>query len=194
MSNPNSGRGPALTTQQTQSLFNLTSGKGYHRGEIYAHSTDGKGHYESVRVKITPSVEAEIAQLVASRIRDYRTVEDFVRNSIIHQLHYEISTVWPQGLNILDAETMRSDINRRQAQIDTWRERIVQVSNLGEQYLNIGALEEMGVFLTQYDQDFMNTDMPEVLRQELEAVLDMLHDRYKRAVRKEQPKKVGHNG
>lgn len=170
-----------MTGPNTQSMFNLTNGTSYDRDGIYAHSTDQKGHYEQVRVKVTPSIEAELAQFVASKTRDYRTIEDFVRNAIVHQLHYEYTKVWPQAGPVITAEIMMSDVNRQNAKIQAWDMVIKSVADTGETLLAHGALEELGEMLTKYDQDFVNMDLPIVKQLEMETVLDTLHVRLKRA-------------
>jgi hypothetical protein len=174
-----SGQPPQANT--AQSLFNLTKGSAYDRDEIYAHSTDTKGHYEQVRVKITPSVEAEIAELVASKVRGYRTPEDFIRNAVVHQLHYEITMGRSNGQSVITAEMRMSELNRYNALIRSWSDTIQATMETGESLLAAGALEELGELLTRYDQDFENQDLPIVKRKELVEVLDNLHDRLKRA-------------
>lgn len=180
---PQSGSGTPASNQaqSTASLFNLTKGTAYDRDAIYAHSTDNKGHYEQVRVKLTPSIEAEIAELVASKLRGYRTLEDFIRNAIVHQLHYEMTNVWPQAAPVITAEMRQADLNRQQALIASWTATIEATRETGEALLAAGALEELDNLLARYDQDFENQDLPVVKRNELIDVLDTLHDRRKRA-------------
>jgi ribosomal protein S6 len=184
---------PPLSTGQTPqsqsgiagSLFNLTKGSAYDRDNIYAHSTDQKGHYEQMRVKVTPGIEAEIAELVASKVRGYRTPEDFVRNAIVHQLHYEMTVARPQAQVIITAEMRQSEMARHQALIQSWQATIETTMETGEALLAAGALEELGEFLTKWDQDFENQDLPIVKRNELIEVLDNLHDRLTRARRRD---------
>ena len=190
MSGPlNTGQSPQSSPQSytpnTQSLFNMTKGATYDRDGIYSHSTDGKGHYEQVRVKITPSIEAEIAELVASKTRGYRTSEDFMRNAIVHQLHHEMTTVRPQMAPVITAEIRLSQLNRHKALIESWETVIHATMETGEALLAAGALEELGELLTQMDQDFENQDLPIVKRNELVEVLDNLHDRLTRARRRD---------
>lgn len=72
--------------QQQQSVFALTAGKKYDPETIYSASTDGRGHYEQLRVKITPQVEHLIAEVVNMH-DEFRSSNDFVRNAIFHMLH-----------------------------------------------------------------------------------------------------------
>lgn len=180
-STASTGQTPQSNPAIASSLFNLTKGSAYDRDEIYAHATDTKGHYEQVRVKITPSIEAEMAEMVASKMRAYRTVEDFVRNAIVHQLHYEMTTVRPQVEPIITAEMRMSQLNRYNALISSWNDTIKATMETGEALLAAGALEELGELLARFDQDFENQDLPIVKRKELIEVLDNLHDRLKRA-------------
>ncbi len=175
-----------------QSLFNLTKGSAYDRDAIYSHATDGKGHYEQMRVKLTPSIEAEIAELVASRVRGYRTSEDFVRNAIVHQLHHEMTTVRPQLQPIITAEMRQAELNRYRALIQSWEDTIHSTMETGESLLAAGALEELGEMLARFDQDFENQELPTVKRHELNEVLDNLHDRLTRAQQRDYTRPTRH--
>lgn len=92
--------------QTTQSLFALTNGKRYDPDGVYSSSTDGRGHYEQVRVKITPSMEHLIAEICAEH-GEFRSREDFIRNAVFHMLHKYITAapmVDPQLVAVIEAE------------------------------------------------------------------------------------------
>lgn len=94
------------TAQSAQSLFALTNGKRYDPDGVYSSSTDGRGHYEQVRVKITPSMEHLIAEVCAEHA-EFRSREDFIRNAIFHMLHKYITNAPvadPQLLAVIEAE------------------------------------------------------------------------------------------
>ena len=72
--------------QQQQSVFALTAGKKYDPDTIYSASTDGRGHYEQTRTKITPQMEHLLAEIVAAH-DEFRSVNDFIRNAVFHMMH-----------------------------------------------------------------------------------------------------------
>lgn len=173
-------------------MATLTQGATYDRDSIYAVSTDRQGHYERVSVKVQPAIEAEIAQLVAAKVRDYKTREDFIRNAIIHQLHYEyMQGSAPMAGPVLTAEMMQTTVGRYQKLVETWEATIRNFADTGEALLNAGATEELGELLTKYDQDFVDTDLPVVKQQELQEVFDNLHDRLTRFRRRDVVKSSG---
>lgn len=174
---PQSGSGIQSSAQQ---LSFLTQGAAYDQDRIYAHSTDGKGHYERIRVKLTPSMEAELARLVASQALPYRTIEDVIRDALVHRLHYHMTTVRISN-PVITAEMRSSMMNEVRAKIHSWQLTIEEAKETGESLLAAGALEELNNFLIVWDQDFENQDLPIVKQKELQEILDNLQDRLKRA-------------
>lgn len=60
----------------------------YDEREFYVGSTDGKGHNTNVQVPIPPNIMGALSSMVATReIPAYRSVQDFVRDAIVHRLH-----------------------------------------------------------------------------------------------------------
>lgn len=177
------GNTPSQMAANQRSMFQLTGG-GYDIDKVYSHSTDGKGHYERMRTKITPTMEAQLSEMVASKQFDYRTVEDFVRDACVHRLHY-LSTQQPRMTDVVTHEMMLADIMRERMEIERWSEIIKLVTETGETMLANGALEELGDILTRYDQDFTNWRLPIVKQYEMRELLDTLHDRLKRARRRD---------
>jgi hypothetical protein len=125
-------------------------------------------------------MEAELARLVASQVLPYRTVEDVIRDALVHRLHYHMTTVRISG-PVVTAEMRMAQMNEFRAKIQSWNQTIEQAKEAGESLLAAGALEELRDFLTVWDQDFENQDLPIVKRKELEEVFENLHDRLKRA-------------
>lgn len=61
---------------------------GYSREKFYTVSTNKKGFTSSIRVNVPPDVLSSIGALVASKdIPDYRTLQDFLRDALVHRLH-----------------------------------------------------------------------------------------------------------
>lgn len=61
----------------------------YKLDHFYVDSTDKRGHNEKVQITVSPSVYGEIGSLVGDpKFAEYRTMADFVRDAIIHRLHY----------------------------------------------------------------------------------------------------------
>lgn len=95
---------------RSQTLFNLTQGKKYDPDKVYSASTDGRGHYEQVRVKITPGIDHLISEVTGEN-DEFRSREDFIRNAVFHALHRWITDAPepdPRLLSALKAEQARA--------------------------------------------------------------------------------------
>lgn len=61
----------------------------YSQERIYTRSVDKRGFGSTVRLKAPPEVVSEIAKIVAKDwVPEYNTTADFVRDAVIHRLHY----------------------------------------------------------------------------------------------------------
>lgn len=66
-----------------------TQDAGYSRDEFITRSTDGHGHQRHQRVNFPPSVIGQAAAIIQSgKIPQYRTIQDLVRDAVVHRLHY----------------------------------------------------------------------------------------------------------
>lgn len=97
----------------------------YHPDEFYVASTDGRGHTTKMRVNLPPMIAAQLGQLVASRsITAYRTVQDIIRDALIHRLHHLQNEIKIDDLGqALDLQIMRS-------RLDTQRQKIEELTAL----------------------------------------------------------------
>ena len=91
----------------------------YDINEFYTRSTDEKGHYKQLRVSVPPEVAARIGQLVQQHtVPQYKTMEAFIRDAIIHRLHWlahefvdtEVQREVERQARITLAANMRADV------------------------------------------------------------------------------------
>ena len=67
----------------------------YAEDRIYTRSVDKRGFGSSQRTKFPPEVLAEMGKIVAKEwVPEYGSVQDFVRDAVIHRLHY-----WSQRIS-----------------------------------------------------------------------------------------------
>lgn len=66
-----------------------TENSGYNRDEFITRSTDGHGHQRHQRVNFPPSVIGQASAIIqGGKIPQYSTVQDLVRDAVVHRLHY----------------------------------------------------------------------------------------------------------
>lgn len=145
------------------------SGNNYDVNDFYTASTDGRGHYEEVRAKLPPGITNQISELIAQKQLPYRTVGDFIRDSVVHRAHHlnealengELAYEIEFMIQYDQAEAARKRLEREQ---DLVRNRI--------SILNHGGLNgAMPAFIDQCKVDIklLKYDQP---RHELESAIE----------------------
>jgi|688.fasta_scaffold07683_17 hypothetical protein len=136
---------------------------GYDRDAAYCWSTDSKGHYEQVNLKLTPGTKAIIEALISIDGTPFRSAQDFIRNAIVHEARYRVDKdqagedVWQRMEDILHMENLgriRRDIETRATHINTLWDTLRLLTETGQQNK---AVEQVDVFedivLSTYDDD-----------------------------------------
>ncbi len=116
---------------------------GYSPDKFYVRATDGKGHSENVQTKISPSLLGELSAIIAAKeIPEYRTVQDFIRDAVLHRAKY-VAELLKRGTlaQKVDAEMVLSSIEgsrkmrrEQEAIVSTGRDELadlIRVSNYG---------------------------------------------------------------
>lgn len=66
-----------------------TESEAYSPDRFYVRGSDQAGHREEIRVKVAPDLADALAKIVQSKsIPEYSTIQDIVRDAIVHRLHY----------------------------------------------------------------------------------------------------------
>jgi len=60
----------------------------YDQAKFYQAATDKRGHSKSVRFSLPPDQMYRLAVLVANDKTPYQTTQDFIRDAIVHRLHW----------------------------------------------------------------------------------------------------------
>lgn len=149
----------------------------YSPDTIYTRSTDGHGHYEQLRnVKVSPAVYAVLSEMLArGDLPDYRTVADFVRDALLHRLHYISQNIGSlaQVVNeeIVAAE-MATRIARNRHRADTVRvysEQLATLEQDGDYEAISEAVDSMSYIVDEWSDTRHGRDLAQVLNRYVEA-------------------------
>lgn len=164
--------------QQTiqRSMFALAKGNTYDITEVYSHSSDDKGHSDSVRVKFPTMVEPIIHEVMNTDPR-YKSVHDFVRDAVMHRLHYYSINGVPDIEEDLAFQRLSVATARMAERSRGWAMLVEQVKLAGEAMLKDGDLIGLGDFLAVNYTDEEMEKLPHGKRREVERIFEELHQR-----------------
>lgn len=155
----------------------------YDINRFYCRAKDKDGHSTTVHVKIPDDLAGELAALVQSgRISDYRTMQDVMRDGLVHRLHWVLEHIH----DLPNEESLRSALARQVVHNETLRyqEELAELSALPgaietvcETALQSGDLEQLGRYLE------MQTEHVEHLREPFRTQILSIIDRYGQRIR-----------
>lgn len=158
----------------TQALFNLTQGKKYDADKVYSASTDGRGHYEQVRVKITPGIDHLISEVAANH-DEFRSREDFIRNAVFHALHRWITDAPepdPRLLSALKAEQARAHMDMMERFAKAHEEALETAAEAINRCLDSRDWDEMVELAEMLDDYSTDENIPSGYRVRYESAAD----------------------
>lgn len=110
-------------------VFAQVGVRGYSEHRFYIRSTDAKGHGEHLRVRVPQGIEAQVYGAVRD-VPEYRTVQDFARDAMVHRLEYlqKRYSLSDDGRRTLELERWQADSEKRSAEITTMTSAVVDVA------------------------------------------------------------------
>lgn len=165
---PTLERQPGEADPESQVFAAYGKQLGYSEDRFYTKSSDQRGHSQMLRVWLPQGIDAQVYAAV-NDIPQYRTVQDFVRDAIVHRLEYlqkryKISKAMQR---LLDLERSRAESERRSAEVDTMTAAIDEVAAALTKTWEAG---DYALFAQEID--------------EAEALIDQLRDPYQQRLSK----------
>lgn len=131
-------------------VFAQIGTRGYSEDRFYTSSSDVRGHSKMLRVWIPQGIDAQVYGAI-NEIPQYRTVQDFMRDAIVHRLEYlqKRYSLTDQGRRLMELERWKADSERRGAEIQTMTS---AVSDVGERLAEAWAAEDYQLFMQEMDE------------------------------------------
>ncbi|GIV04083.1 MAG: hypothetical protein KatS3mg015_2913 [Fimbriimonadales bacterium] len=103
----------------------------YSPNKFYTRAVDKQGHKETLHVPVPPAIYAAVSELIASRkFPALRTPQDFVRDAIIHRLHYLSTMAGGDYDDIVARETFLADVQRLKSEATELEQLLLQTEEL----------------------------------------------------------------
>lgn len=105
----------------------------YKENRFYTHSTNRKGFKDTVRIPLPPNVLAQMNAIVQQRkVADYKTVQDLVRDAIIHRLKWLVDYTGDEEMDrAVDREVQSARMEQIRNECNDW----MMVYSLNEEAL-----------------------------------------------------------
>jgi len=106
------------------------SSSGYKVEGIYPKSTDGNGHSELLHLKVSPNINARIAEVCKDE-PTYRSTHDFIRDAVVHRLHWYADQKKSGKLNTakLDFAIVEQELFRQEQEVEEVKQFIGKLPN-----------------------------------------------------------------
>ena len=149
-------------------VFTLINERGYREERFYTRSLNAKDHGEKIQMKVPQGLDSQMYAAV-SQIPEYRSIQDLVRDAIVHRLEFlqKRYNLGDDARRTLELERLQADRERRAQEADIMQS---SVDDLGDKLQGLWDREDWGL-----------------MAEELEAggeSVDWLRDPYKRRAQK----------
>jgi len=163
---------------QSQALFQLTNGKKYDPDQVYSASTDGRGHYEQRRVKITPGIDHLISEIAGTH-DEFRSSEDFIRNAIFHSVHQWITDAPepdPRLVSALKAEQATAVMEQNERFTKAHTDAITGATESINRCLETHDWNELNDLADMMDEYACDENIPSGIRNQYQQAADDARD------------------
>jgi hypothetical protein len=155
-------------------VFALVGQRGYSEDRFYTKSTNQQNHSKELRVALPQGLDAQVYGVVRD-VPEYRSLQDFFRDAIVHRLEYlqKRYRISESGRRLLELERLRADSDRRSADIDTMTE---AVSDLGVKLTKAWEAQDYAVLVEELEE---GAELLDWLRQPYRGQVERLLDEWK---------------
>ncbi len=169
-------------------IFALIEKRGYSEDRFYIKSSDKQGHSKMIRIWIPQGIQAQVYEAI-SKVPHYRSVQDFVRDALVHRLEFTQHryAMSDQARRAMELERMMADQEHRKAEMETMHESVESLDvTLGEMY----EREDWSLMDQEFDQSYEYIDwLRDPYRARAVAVFDKWRNKAKESIIKHRAKR-----
>lgn len=128
-----------------------TPADAYDPDAFYTEGRDKQGGGENIQARIPPQVHGSIAALIQSgKIPQYRTMSDFVRNAVVHQLHKDLErTDSPDQLRKLQLVLLTNQEISAQRETEDYHNLMSMIESRYLEYVGLGMQERASAYIKE---------------------------------------------
>ena len=121
-----------------------TPADAYDPDAFYTEGRDKQGGGENIQSRVPPQVHGTVAALIQSgKIPQYRTMSDFVRNAIVHQLHKDLDRLdSPDQQRRLQLVILMNNEIAAQRETDNYNDLISMIEQRHMEYIRLNKPDE----------------------------------------------------
>ena len=121
----------------------------YDPDAFYTEGRDKQGGGENVQARVPPQIHGSIAALIQSgKIPQYRTMSDFVRNALVHQLHKDLERMdTPDQLRMLQLVIVMNNEIAAERETETYNDLVAMIERRHMEYIALGKQEQATAYI-----------------------------------------------
>lgn len=151
---------PSQSSPIFGTFFNLTGKSVYSLEKYYTNGTDSKGHYERIRIRVTPSTDAMVAKIV-SEVPEYSSAEDFIRDAILHRLMYFHTSGIPVNEANLKRELHESEMASQRALMAAQESYVENCNATVSMAIDVGDWLMLADIISEMEDQFQSGHYPQ---------------------------------
>lgn len=153
-------------------MFQLSGSSKYDLDKYYTNATDTHGHSASMsQVKVTPSIQAMIKQMVAAT-PEYKTDGDFFRDAALHRLVYSNNSGRVIDPAIIQRELHEAEMNRMLIEYAAMESYITLARQGIDKCCEMNDWKQLENVLVELEEQAKNEIYPPTLRITLHETID----------------------
>lgn len=131
-------------------VFTLVNDKGYREDRFYTRSVNADGHGEKLQLRVPQGLDSQMHAAV-SEIAEYKTMQDLVRDAVVHRLEYlqKRYSLGEGARRMIELERMQADRERRAQETETMQK---AVEDLDAKFQGLNEKQDWAMLAEEFSE------------------------------------------